>query len=215
MSRYISGFCGNGHCEGTRPKTASGKPRKVCVAYDVCECKCHVSLNEMHELAGKPRRPYQNPAYEPPPNVDLTWLDQVVVTSIDAAPIDGMAPTREPVERPSAEAPGLRESTREWHDTPSGARQRGQLEEEVRRVCNQAMRGTFGDSLMTPPFIAHQINEIKPPSTGAIGRVLDRWEEMGFAKIHRKPVYFEGYTLEGLKKGLEQMKAEQKRKAHR
>lgn len=203
---YTTGFCNSGLHEGKSPTSPSGKPMKVCTAVGLCACECHRKIDRMYEMAKVERVVQQNPRYVIAPNVDLTWLLQV---REDALIADGSTITR-PIERPSADVPGLLESARTFTPTGDGYRQRGQLEVEVQRICNRKMAGEFGFS-MTPAKIAELIDPDNPPSSGAIGAVFNRWEKIGYAKIHRKPLYFVTYTVEGLRDGLEAVRQRHRR----
>lgn len=201
---YKTGFCGIGHCEGTSPVSPSGKPMKVCTFYEGCSCDCHKKFDRMYKMANETRRIHQNPKYVPYTYPDLSEF-LAVQADDDAASIVGVGVTPEPRERPSETAPGLLESARTFTGTATGYRQRGQLEAEVQKVANRAMMGEF-DELMTPQVIAEIIDPSNPPSTGAIGAVFNRWERIGYAKIHRKPLYFQRLTVEGMRDGLEACK---------
>lgn len=208
MPKYISGFCGNKHCEGTAPVSPSGKPMKVCVATDLCECACHAKFDLMYSSAGQPRRLHQNPKYVPYEYPDMSEYFTVSVEEASTLPGAVVSPAA-PLERPSETAPGLLESARTFTGTASGYRQRGQLEAEVQKVCHRGMMGEF-DELLTPQLIAQIIDSERPPSTGAIGAVFNRWERIGYAKIHRKPLYFQHLTVEGMRDGLEALKRKAK-----
>lgn len=205
-SKYVSGFCSNGHCEGTAPVSPSGKHMKVCVKYELCACACHQKFNRMYEMAGEPRRVHQNPNYVPFVGPDLSMY---FGRDMPGASLAG-GQTSRGAEKRSETAPGLLESARTFTETPSGYRQRGQLETEVQQICNRAMLGEF-DEPCTPQFIANLIDPDSPPSTGAIGAVFARWERLGYAKINHKPLYFKGLTLEGMRDGLEALKRKTKR----
>lgn len=201
---YKTGFCSNGHCEGTAPVSYTGKPMKVCVAYQICECDCHKKFNKMYEMADVPRQVHQNPNYEPVKGPDLSEYLRMSEDLPDAALPGGTRTTRA-TDKPSTTAPGLLESARTFTGTPSGYRQRGQLEAEVQQICNRGILGEF-DEHLTPQLIAEMIDPDNPPSTGAIGAVFNRWERIGYARIHRKPLYFQGLTVEGMRDGLETLK---------
>ena len=98
--------------------------------------------------------------------------------------------------------------------TPTGRAARGQLESWVlEQVTIWTVEGY--DFPCTPVWISREIGReqaIDPPSVGAISAVFDRWANLGFATIEKKPVRFSGFTLEGKTKGLDRMKAEVKRK---
>ncbi|QOP65398.1 hypothetical protein SEA_DIABLA_72 [Gordonia phage Diabla] len=201
---YKTGFCGIGHCEGTAPVSPSGKPMKVCTAHEICKCECHAKFDRMYKMANTERRLHENPNYVPYQYPDLSEYLKPTV-ELEGTSLLGGATTRVPRERPSESAPGLLELAPVYTGTPTGQRQRGQLESEVQHVCHQAMMGAY-DELMTPQAIAMLIDPDNPPSTGAIGAVFNRWERIGYAKIHRKPLYFQHYTVEGMRDGLEALR---------
>jgi hypothetical protein len=178
---------------------------KVCTAIDICACECHTIITQMYQMAGKPRPIRQNPNYEPARNVDLSWMN-----TLDPS-LTGGVDTRTPVERPSPVVPSLAESARTFVPNVAGGRARGQLEDEVRRVCNRYMAGEI-DGLLTTKLIATEIDKDHPPSQGAIGAVLLRWEKIGFADVRLGPMRFAGYTIEGMREGLEKLKAKAKRR---
>lgn len=201
-SNYITGFCGTGAHEGLSPVSPSGKPLKVCVAYDICTCSCHVTINKMYEMAGARRKVHGNPKYEPP---EPTWMGWIALARADAL-AEGGRSTRQP-EQPASVAPSLVELARTFVPRGDGYRARGQLEMEVQKVCLAYQAGEYDlDEPLTPARVAQLINPENPPSSGAIGAVFDRWHRIGYAKIHRKPIFFSGLTLEGMQHGLEFMK---------
>ena len=208
-SGYKTGFCGSGLCEGTAPRSMSGKPMKVCTFWEICSCSCHDSLTSMYQSVGMERLVHQNPEYVPVQGPDLSEYF-VRSEELDGRSIGAPSNDTGPVEKPSETAPGLLESARTFDGTPSGYRQRGQLEVEVQSICHRAMMGEF-DVQMTPAAIAELINPSNPPSTGAIAAVFSRWERIGYAIIHRKPLYFQSYTVDGMKLGLEALKRRGKR----
>ncbi|QOR56211.1 hypothetical protein SEA_LINETTI_67 [Gordonia phage Linetti] len=206
---YKTGFCDIGSCEGTAPVSPSGKPMKVCTMHEICECSCHTKFDRMYKMANTERRVHQNPNYVPYQYPDLSeYLTPTV--ELEGASLSVGVDTRVPRERPSESAPGLLELAPVYTGTPTGQRQRGQLEAEVQQVCHRAMMGEF-DELMTPQVIAELIDRDNPPSTGAIGAVFNRWERIGYAKIHRKPLYFQHLTVEGMRDGLEALRRRAKK----
>lgn len=202
---YRTGFCQIGCHEGTRPKSASGKPMKVCVGFAECTCDCHSKITKMYEMTGLERVPQDNPEYIPAPNVDLTWLEDMrTAEGVEAVPMLEESLVEEKAMDFSRPAPTTLASQ------PNGYRQRGQLEDQVLDVCKRAMLGEFAVQ-MTPKNIALTINPVVPPSVGAIGAVLDRWKAYGFAKIERSPVRFMMFTADGMMKGLPKMRDDYKR----
>jgi hypothetical protein len=207
--KYLSGFCGMGHHEGTKPRSPSGKPMKVCIAWQICKCPCHETLNEMYKMSEIPREVHENPEYV---SFERTWYMPVFGVDYgmdrDALAGDTLDDTGQQ-QRHGSGTPGHRT----FDPTPSGRAARGQLEDQVLEVVTE-WNIDPGTDLCTPTFVAWDIarfNQIEEPSTGAIGAVFDRWQEYGFAVIERKPVRFMGFTEEGEQRGLEYMKAKYKR----
>lgn len=210
--KAISGFCSIGLHEGLRPKNVWGTPLKVCVVLGHdggirCNCKCHKDIDEMYEAAGAPRIPQQNPDWNPPPRQDLSyvWDRPLVSAGVDAATVayePGAAPTDGGI---VLESPRYTDA----QPTASGTRRRGQLEEEVQRVCVGYLKGEFtadDEGYMTTKHIAHLVSEDDPPSPGAVHAVLIRWEKIGYATLNRDPLEFALLTPEGMKHGLQVLK---------
>lgn len=102
----------------------------------------------------------------------------------------------------------------------TGLRQRGELADQVKRICDMWVTGELkikNDQPLTPHRIAGAIKESEglddAPSTGAVKSVLDRWEELGFATMTTGPFAFEDYTEEGKLLGWRGLK--EKRRAER
>lgn len=202
-AKYITGFCGVGLHEGTSPKSHSGTPMKVCVAWMQCACKCHGELTKMHELVGTDRVPHQNQHYSPPHN------PYVMPTLEERAAFHSIGEEKPaPVQRNPLEAEAKR-----FNSTPTGKRARGQLEDEVLAVCSSFVRGELPYEDLTPKEIAREIDKFDPPSVGAIGAVFDRWVALGFARCDKKPVRFLSFTIEGMTQGLDFLKDKAKREA--
>ena len=102
--KILSGFCANGFCEGTKPKSSAGVPQKVCDLIYSCPCECHYRFDQMFNMTGNERVALKNPEYvpdfgnfvlpAPPPPVVVTVAD-------DADGVD-VPPTHErPVVTPS------------------------------------------------------------------------------------------------------------------
>lgn len=202
-SKYTTGFCGVGLHEGTKPKSKSGVPMKVCDFWIDCKCHCHAQITKMHELTETERVPHQNPDYSPPkspyviPRPDEVYV-KTVVNEQEEAPI-----VRNPLEAPP----------KRFDATPTGKRARGELEDEVLAVCGSFIRGELPYEVLLPKNIAIEIDKYNPPSVGAIGAVFERWVLYGFAKIEKNPVQFVSFTLEGMMHGLDYLKAKHKREA--
>lgn len=214
MAKYPwqTGFCSIKHCEGTSPKgILTGTPMKTCEMWEDCACNCHVQVTKMFELLGMPRQLQVNPAYKP---VERTWwmpsAEDRVMMQAEKLKVEQKIVFVESV-LPDILPPS---AIREFTETPTGIRQSGQLEDEVRRVTDGwvAVSNLGEVSHCTPTKIAAQINSDNPPSTGAVAAVLDRWVSYGFCTMAKKPTRFLGYTEEGIKKGLHVMKSEYKMK---
>ena len=206
-AEYRSGFCGLGWCEGLRPKSYTGKPVKVCVDTKLCQCECHKKITRMYELAGIPRVTQQNPDYVPYMGPDLSWIKDERVPPAPFVPAQPF--TLDAGERSAADdtAPttGDADSPRPDRDN----RLRGWLEIEVKKICDRKMSGEIDDTL-TPKSLAIWIDPENPPSQGAVGAVLERWSEIGFAAVNKNPVRFVSYTVKGMNLGLERMRSDAK-----
>lgn len=205
-----SGFCGIGSCEGTRPRSPSGKPMKVCFFIEDCPCECHTVLDEMCELTGTPRVFQDNPEYIPVKSV--FWMptpDDLVAMRAAVPPrdrggsrstADGPLPVLPAITDESAGVSGV--AIQPYDPNP---RTRRPLEAEVKKVCDE-----WGgvDCALTLQYIAESIDPDEPRSVGAIREVLIRWDKYGFATYAEDPLRFTGYTPTGVTKGLDVMKWE-------
>lgn len=213
---YMSGFCGIGSHEGTRPKSPSGVPMKTCnpvLTYMGktwnCGCRCHSDLDKMFEMTGMERTLQENPEYIP---AKITaWMpspEERLASSIAASPV----PTRI-IESP---APALAPATvaRDYTPTASGRAGRGQLELWVKLACDEWLL-EMPEDRCTPGWLSRKIAAMQgvgEPSQGAIDSVLKRWVGFGFATMGSKPTRFTGYTVEGIKVGLEVLKMRSKQR---
>lgn len=206
-SHYKTGFCGVGLCEGTKPRSPSGKAMKVCVAVDICTCDCHTKISKMYALAKMERILQQNPDYEFVYGPDLGWIKDERVPPVPFVPA-------QPFTLSSVEDAGEGHTAGTMADTDEDRpdrynRRRGWLENEVKVITDRYMSGEIGESL-TPKLLAVLVDPEDPPSVGAVGAVLDRWVEIGFAKVNKHPVRFVSYTVQGMSLGLERMKSDAK-----
>jgi hypothetical protein len=199
-SKYKTGFCSNRQCEGTRPRSPSGKPLKTCEFFLECPCECHQVLDEMAELTGRGRELRVNPEYVAP--VSPYWMPTpeflAALRRSNLSGGTGVPGTSEP-----AADGDSRPAMPVFTPTPTGIRARGQLEHEVKKVCD-AWGGE--NASITISFLASEIDPDEPPSVGAIREVLLRWVKYGFATMGTEPLRFTGYTAEGAEKGLDVMK---------
>jgi hypothetical protein len=193
---YMSGFCSIGSHEGTRPKSPTGTPLKVCEMWELCTCDCHVTITKMCEMTGQPRIPMPNPEYVHPERT--YWM-----------------PSDDPTYAMPTAAPEISEGAvavaeRVVQTTATGRTQRGGLEFWVQRECLAWMVDRDPEYGITVKILSEEIGRIegiKPPSQGAIGAVFDRWVKYGYAVIERVPVRFVGLTPDGETNGLEWCKA--------
>jgi hypothetical protein len=207
-----TGYCANGYCEGTKPKSWRGTPVPTCKFFATCACECHVRFDEIFKIAGEPRILIENAEYIP----DLIEFhiedymnlgDSSGALNPDGA--DGSPSMERPVESQPARSPVMLASRR----TDTGRAARGGLEAQVWDLCRVFMsKGMEG--LVTPKLLAEAIADhykIPTPSTGAIGAVFDRWEKLGFAKQAKKPVRFMGFEGKGTWEELQILKGKTKR----
>jgi hypothetical protein len=132
------------------------------------------------------------------------WMpDAEFLAALRASNDTGRLPSPADIERGLDGA--SRPAERRFNPTPSGIRARGQLEDEVKRICDRFDTGS-GPIALPLSFIANQIHPDAPPSVGAIREVLLRWAKYGYATMGSDPLAFTGYTQEGRKEGLEVMK---------
>ena len=216
MSKYKTGFCSNGFCEGTKPRSMSGKPIKVCVSIDICKCECHEKIAKMFEMTDTKRIAIQNPDYVPYESgifeflstfekVQGELLNSSKVAKVEEKPVVGDDGTV---------VLGLARSAKHFEPTKRG-RAAGQLEDEIRGICNRFLQREWPEQeICTPKFIAQQIfvetDAETLPSVGAIGATFDRWEKIGFAIIKKGPVRFVSFTVAGMTEGLEALKLKYK-----
>lgn len=208
LNPMLSGFCHSGWHEGTKAVTASGKPAPTCKHYINCPCDCHARLNRMFQLSGQERilvdqsqwkadNPYVLPSLE-----DVVTAAPFRVPGIVAAVV---------MESPAPEiVPAAIQRT--FTVTPTGRAGRGELETWVREITD--IWAVDQEGLCTPKYVSEYIARrkgINAPSVGAVDAVFNRWQTLGFAKIERKPTRFEGYTEDGIRLGLDTMKARAKR----
>lgn len=205
-----TGFCSNGWCEGSKAKDWRGNPAPTCAFILECPCSCHDDLDKLFLLTEKERMVVESSGYSVPERT--FWL-----------PSDDPEPPLSPTN--GTDTPTIVESpapdrvpatiVHDFNPTETGRAARGELESWVKQHCDIWLIDEPGD-LCTPQYLANEIARdlgIAPPSVGAIGAVFDRWVRLGFAVCLKKPVRFERYTDEGIKLGLEVMKAQAKKQS--
>lgn len=199
--KYLSGFCSNGQCEGSKPVGWNGTPLKTCWLIETCSCECHENLDKMFEMTGRPRILVDVSGYKAPertwwmPSDDPDW-------SMDAAPeinTEGVAVVEKPV-----------------HVTPTGRTSRGGLESWVQRECLNWLLDKDPEYGLPVRIISEEIARVEginPPSQGAIAAVFDRWVKYDYAVFADKPRRFVGLTPQGQEKGLDWCRANYKAKS--
>jgi hypothetical protein len=224
-----TGFCSNGQCEGTKPKSRSGKPLKICEFWEDCACSCHKMVTEMYEMAGMEREPvYQSDEYETAIQVNHAQTQRMLdAVAADMAarnglsslvgigvPPDASDPVAVPVDSPAGTLQTSGTHTPRFTTTPTGKRARGQLEFDVLRVCDEFTRDIYEWQLCLPKLVAERIgkiNDTEPPSVGAIQAVWDRWVRLEFASYEKNPVRFTGFKTYSSLQTLETLKLKIKR----
>lgn len=210
-NKMLTGYCGNGQCEGTKPVNFAGEPLAVCPMWQKCPCICHYKLDELFEMTGQERRHVPNDKYVPkkgsfvmPDPVDL---DPLGVPSDNGGPV-----TPPTVQEPAAANVAAPVAPLVERRGPSGRSSPGGLEARVWAAC----RELSGD--ITPKAVSEWIADwwsIPLPSPGAIREVFIRWEKLGYATWAKKPIRFTGFTGEGTWEELARIKAENKRSTAR
>lgn len=228
---YKTGHCHGGLHEGTKPRSASGTPMKTCQGFVAnatlekdakgkltgrridmkCGCDCHAMLDKMFEMAGMERVMQENPEWHEPPELAKmrACLEDIRRDSADRA----LQSARKDVVVVQSQMPDILppDVVGTFSETPTGRKARGQLEDEVKKITDMWTAMNAGDLRpCTTVWIAEMINADRPPSTGAITAVLERWAAYGFATMAKKPTRFTGYTPEGIRDGLHLMKSNYK-----
>lgn len=198
----LTGFCNSGWHEGMKVAAPT------CKFYVNCPCDCHAQLNRMYDLTGEERVLVNLSTWKPENAFVLPSLEPLTAESSN-----GSGPNPAPVvESP---APGIVPATiaRPFTPTATGRAGRGELEAWVKAVTD--VWAVEQDALCTVKYISEEIGRtrgINPPSQGAIQNVLFRWIDLGFAHVETdRPMRFKGYTEDGIKLGLENLKARAKR----
>lgn len=207
IHKYRTGFCIDGHCEGTEKKTRNGAYQKTCIFWLTCPCECHTNVSTMYLLA-KAERKLPILKYAPEHHDFVMPSREEVYAEIRARE----AELRPEVVLIKPEGPGLPVRTMSHPPPAPDARRvhRGQLEELVLECIEDWVKGGKKE-FATTKYVAAWIENkysYKNTSRGAIDAVFKRWQDIGFAFIAVKPTRFAGYTKTGLEKGLRVLKKE-------
>lgn len=202
VNPMVTGFCNSGWHEGLK----INKP--TCKFWVTCPCDCHTQLARMFELAGMARPgAVDNSTYVADDGgFTRISLEDLVRESVAAAPNTRVL---------ASPAPGLVPVVVEktFAATATGRAPRGQLELWVREATDAWTMDPTENC--TPQFVSDMIARRqgldKGPSTGAVDAVFRRWTSYGFANIKSKPTRFAGYTIDGIRLGLDALKAKAKR----
>lgn len=216
ISKIRTGFCSSGFHEGSKGLTYNGNNAPTCTYWKTCPCDCHKQFDAMYSMVGKERIAQNNSGYVAHQDFVQPWRDGPAVSDDPVAPVRVNAPVVI-----QSELPGVIPATlgRDYGPTATGRTARGELEAWVKKTCDGWLVDTQDkDSRYvrpcSPQYVSEEIAEregVKPPSVGAIDAVYKRWEEIGFAKIERKPTRFVAYTELGIQLTLEGCKEKAKR----
>lgn len=122
---------------------------------------------------------------------------------------------------------GLPTLARSWDGTvpvvpafppaPSGRRARGELEAIVDMLCKRWMIDATGPMYCSAEWLREEAtkHDGRPTTSAAIGRILEKWVEVGYATMERKPIRFVNLTAEGIQLGLAELYRREKRKRKR
>ena len=210
-----TGFCENGNCEGTNRKSYTGKPMPTCKYWKTCSCSCHLSYDQMFQIAEMPRTVVDNSGYSPDRGgFVMPTMEERMAEHVLSAPIAARRPTITESPAPDIVPASI---VRDFAPTATGRAAAGELESWVRKQTDIWLVESLENDVWyqcTPTYLAEQIAEaegIKPPSVGAISAVFDRWVKIGFAECAKKPTRFLKYTEQGVRLGLEGCKEKAKR----
>jgi len=211
ISRYKTGQCAHGWCEGANPKTFAGNPAPTCKNWKTCGCTCHDTFDMMFAMTDRPREVVNNSEYRAPKGeFRMPTMDERVAMHTLSKP--GQPNTPKLIESPLPDAVPAT-IARSFGPTATGRAARGELESWVKDQCDIWIVEAE-DFPCTPQYLSDEIGRtqgIKPPSVGAISAVFERWNQMGFANVHKKPTRFTGYTKQGIELGLDGCKDKIKR----
>lgn len=208
VHKYRTGFCIDGHCEGTNFEYRPGKYYKTCTFWLTCPCECHTKISEIYAMTKRERLTVED-KYAPEHSGFVLPERSEMLAEL----LDRKASTA-PVIVVKSDSPVIPDKVKKEYGKQIGGRShRGQLEQFVQDACDQWIRD--GKKVKcTTSFISDWIFETQdvaaPPSRGAIDAVFKRWTDIGFAFIAPNPTRFAGYMPDGIKYGLEGLKKKRK-----
>lgn len=223
LGKYKSGACGIGCHEGENPKNMFGRPLPTCTSWQTCNCKCHLTYDQMFAMTNQERLLVNHSSYVPDHSSfvmpDPEELALARVSSMGGGPTTPSAPRIVPSELPDA-VPATIERT--FGQTPTGRAAKGELEAQVKWACDDWLieHSTLEEQELhrcTPVYVSEEIGRkygIKNPSVGAIDAVWKRWVKIRFATTATKPTRFVGYTVDGVRLTLEGCKDRYRRNKH-
>ncbi len=211
ISKYKTGWCAQGWCEGQNPKTFAGNPAPTCKSWQTCGCDCHDMYDLMFSMSGQARIVVNNSEYHPPKGeFRMPTVEERIAMHTLSKP--GQTNTPKLIESPLPDAVPAT-IARSFGPTATGRAARGELESWVKDQCDIWIVEAE-DFPCTPQYLSEEIGRtqgIKPPSVGAISAVFERWVKMGFATIDKKPTRFTAYTQQGIELGLDGCKDKARR----
>lgn len=206
VTKYRTGFCGMGCHEGTRPVNVLETALPTCRDWLTCGCECHDKLSEMFVMTEQIRTLVDSSGYVPERLTMImpTWSERAEARATSSSSDPAMAPVRLESPDPDRIPATL---ARTYAATPTGRSGRGQLESQVKHICDDFV--LMGVGQCTPKYVSEMIATVfeqAPPSVGAIDAVWVRWVKIGFAVVEKKPTRFTGYTADGITVGLDGLK---------
>ena len=202
--KYRTGFCCNGQCEGTHPRSkGKGLSMATCPAYLTCPCECHEIMNTVFKVAQRPRILVENSEYTPiRTKFYVPSLEEVIENRIEKH-----LKQFDVIEAPAPNVATIYERKNRNQNTLP-------IEKYTLECCNAwTLSQAQNKKDLTPDLVIAWIKKAKgedPPSRGAVYSTFKRWEEMGFCVTLSNPFRFVSFTKRGLEMGLEALRLEYK-----
>lgn len=105
----------------------------------------------------------------------------------------------------------------EFPPNASNRRARGELEAIIDMLCKRWMVNATGPMYCSAEWLSYEATKYdgRPTTSAAVGRILEKWENVGYAKTDRKPIRFVRLTPDGVQLGLAELYRREKRKRKR